>query len=53
MPDKVKNILILIKTDRGIFECNLTELTKKEILKKLDEVGILLVGNDLSENINF
>lgn len=52
--DKIKGLLILIKTNKGVYEVSLSTLCKKEILKKIEEYGkIVLVGNDLSETIKF
>jgi len=52
--DKIKGLVVLIKTDKGIYEVSLSTLCKKEVLKKIEEYGkLILVGNDLSETIKF
>lgn len=47
--DKVQGLLVIIKTDKGLFEVSLSDDVKHRIWKIIDNQKILLVGNDLSE----
>jgi len=52
--ETIKGLVVLVKTEKGIFEVSLSTLCKKELLSKIEEYGkVILVGDDLSENINF
>ena len=51
--DKIKGLVVLLKINDKVYEVYLTELVKREIYEKINSLGIVLVGEDLSETIKF
>jgi len=51
MADKIKGLVVFVKTDKGVFEVVLSSTVKKEVLKLIDGYGIVLVNKDVSEII--
>lgn len=46
---RINDIVVLVKTDRGLFECKLSDDAKFRIFKReIDVRKITLVGEDLS-----
>lgn len=46
--DRIKNLVVLLKTDKGLREVILTDLVKREIFKVIDGYQIVLGAEDLS-----
>jgi len=51
--DKIKGLVVLLKVNDKVYEVYLTELVKREIYEKINSLGIVLVGEDLSGVIDF
>lgn len=47
--DRVKDITVLVKTDRGLFECKLGEELKKWIYFEIEKKKMVLIDQDLTE----
>ena len=46
--DKILGLVVLIRTNKGIFECCLTDMVKREFFKVIDGYQIVLGAEDLS-----
>ena len=46
--DKIKGLIVILKTDKGLHEVILSDLVKREIFKVIDGYQIVLGAEDLS-----
>jgi hypothetical protein len=49
--DKIKGLVLFVKTDKGVFEVVLNDAEKKELFKVINQYQIKLVNKDVSEII--
>lgn len=46
--DKIKGLIVILKTDKGLHEVILSDMVKREIFKVIDGYQIVLGAEDLS-----
>ncbi len=46
--DKIKRLIVILKTDKGLHEVILSDMVKREIFKVIDGYQIVLGAEDLS-----
>mgnify|MGYP003435557966 FL=1 len=46
--DKIKGLIVILKTDKGLHEVTLSDLVQREIFKVIDGYQIVLGAEDLS-----